>query len=138
AAQINLANIKALNNPNHPLLKPAEAEVAATRAKLAQTQGRLSGKGVTQAQQLRGYETLKAAQDFADSNLTTARQEYANARADALRLQRYLSVIAEPVPNDRPNSPDLPMLLLEGLAGGLVLAFVRSMAVGLVRSVTAG
>ena len=66
---------------------------------------RLSGDGNTEARQLKSYEALRNTQAFADSNLTLAQQSYQQAVTDALRLQRYLSIIAQPVSTDRPSSP---------------------------------
>ena len=52
---------------------------------------------------------------------------------DALRLQRYLSIIAQPVSTDRPSSPRTAILLLQALALGFVLMFVLRAAMALLR-----
>ncbi|MBC8642020.1 sugar ABC transporter [Caballeronia sp. EK] len=123
-AQINLDKIRAVGNPDHPMLRPAETMVTTLDKRLADTRRRLSGAGNTEATQLREYEELRNAQTFADSHLTAAQQSYQQAFTDTLRLQRYLSVIARPLPGDRPTSPDTPVLLLEALAAGFVLALL--------------
>ncbi len=123
-AKINLTKIVALNNPDHPMLHPAQMQVAALQAQLDSVRMRMSGKGDTEASQLRSYEALVNTQTFADQNLTLARQNYQQAFTDTLRLQRYLSVIARPVPDGQPSSPNTVVLLLEALALGFVLAFV--------------
>ncbi|SAK87607.1 capsule polysaccharide export ABC transporter transmembrane protein [Caballeronia pedi] len=121
-AQINLDKIRAVGNPDHPMLRPAQTLVTTLEKRLADTRRRLSGAGNTEATQLREYEELRNAQTFADSALTAAQQSYQQAFTDTLRLQRYLSVIAKPLPGDRPSSPDTFVLLLEALAAGFVLA----------------
>lgn len=137
-AQINLDKIRALGNKDHPMLKPVEMQVAALKARLAATRKRLSGGGDAEARQLKSYETLKNAQTFADSNLVSAQQSYQQAMVDALRLQRYLSIIAQPVPTDRPSSPRVLVLLLEALAAGFVLMFVTRIAVALLKGLRHG
>jgi capsular polysaccharide transport system permease protein len=132
-AQINLDKIRAMNNPDHPMLRPAQMQVAALQQRLSETRNRMSGAGNTEAAQLKTYEALKNAQTFADSNLAAARQNYQQAFTDTLRLQRYLSVIAQPVPETRPSSPNGVILLLEALALGFVLAFVGRLAMGYYR-----
>ena len=94
---------------------------------------RLSGDGNTEARQLKSYEALRNTQAFADSNLTLAQQSYQQAVTDALRLQRYLSIIAQPVSTDRPSSPRTAILLLQALALGFVLMFVLRAAMALLR-----
>jgi capsular polysaccharide transport system permease protein len=123
-AQINLDKIRALENRQHPMLRPAELQVAALKARLASVHHRLSGKGDTEATQLKSYEELRNAQAFADANLSSAQQSYQQATVNTLRLQRYLSIIAQPVPGDRPSSPRTRVLLLEALAAGFVLLFL--------------
>ncbi|WP_244140262.1 sugar ABC transporter [Caballeronia sp. BCC1704] len=132
-AQINLDKIRALGNPQHPMLAPAAAQVQALTERLAQTRERISGKGKTQASQLGDYESLKNAEAFADSNLTATQQSYQQAFTDTLKLQRYLTVITRPLPTDRPTSPNVPLLLLASLAAGLALALVVRVAVMLGR-----
>ncbi|WP_236592410.1 sugar ABC transporter [Paraburkholderia metrosideri] len=124
SAQINLDKIRALGNPDHPMLHPAATLVDVLQKRLADTRRRLSGAGNTEATQLKEYEELKNAQTFADSNLTSAQQSYQQAFTDTLRLQRYLSVIAKPLPDSQPGSPNTPLLLLEALAIGFVLALL--------------
>ncbi len=137
-AQIHLDKIRALGNKDHFMLKPAEMQVAALKKRLASLRARLSGKGNTEALQLKSYEALRNAQLFADSNLTLAQQSYQQAMTDALRLQRYLSIIAQPVPTDRPSSPRVGILLLQALALGFVLMFIVRVAIALLRGLRHG
>ncbi|OZI63531.1 sugar ABC transporter [Bordetella genomosp. 11] len=137
-AQINLDKIRALGNPNHPMLRPAEMQVSALQKRIVAVRRRLSGEGNTEAKQLKSYEALRNAQAFADSNLTLAQQSYQQAMVDALRLQRYLSIIAQPVPTDRPSSPKLRILLLEALALGFVLMLVLRLAMALLKGMRHG
>lgn len=137
-AQIRLDKIRALNNKDHFMLKPAEMQVAALKKRLAAVRYRLSGGGNAEAKQLKSYEALRNAQAFADSNLTLAQQSYQQAMTDALRLQRYLSIIAQPVPTDRPSSPRTGLLLLQALALGFVLMFIARVAMALLRGLRHG
>ncbi len=137
-AQIRLDKIRALNNKDHFMLKPAEMQVAALKKRLAAVRYRLSGGGNAEARQLKSYEALRNAQAFADSNLTLAQQSYQQAMTDALRLQRYLSIIAQPVPTDRPSSPRTGLLLLQALALGFVLMFIARVAMALLRGLRHG
>lgn len=138
SAQINLDKIQALGNKDHFMLKPAQMQVAALKKRLASVRSRLSGEGNTEAKQLKSYEALRNAQMFADSNLTLAQQSYQQAMTDALRLQRYLSIIAQPVPTDRPSSPRTGILLLQALALGFVLMFIVRVAMALLRGLRHG
>ncbi|MFY3078672.1 sugar ABC transporter [Achromobacter xylosoxidans] len=138
SAQINLDKIRALGNKDHFMLKPAETQVVALKKRLASVRQRLSGEGNTEAKQLKSYEALRNTQAFADSNLTLAQQSYQQAVTDALRLQRYLSIIAKPVSTDRPSSPRTGVLLLQALALGFVLMFVLRAAMALLRGLRHG
>ena len=133
SAQINYDKIRALGNRDHPMLKPAQLQIAALKKRLAEVRQRLSGQGNTEAKLLKSYEALRNAQAFADSNLTLAQQSYQQALADTLRLQRYLSIIAQPVPTDSPSSPRLMILLLEALALGFALLFVVRVAMSMLK-----
>jgi len=137
-AQINLDKIRALGNKDHPMLRPAELQVAALQRRLVSLRHRLSGQGTTEATMLKSYEGLRNTQMFAESNLTLAQQSYQQAMVDTLRLQRYLSIIAQPVPTDRPSSPRLGILLLEALALGFVLMFIFRIALALLRGLRHG
>ncbi|WP_241017075.1 sugar ABC transporter [Paraburkholderia sp. Ac-20342] len=132
-AKINLDKIRALNNPEHPMLKPAQMQVSALRKQLDEVHARMSGKGNTDASRLKSYQALLNAQTFADQNLASARQNYQQAFTDTLRLQRYLSVIARPLPEVRPGSPNTGVLLIEALAVGFVFAFAVRAAEALYR-----
>jgi len=122
-AKVNLDKIRALKNPDHPMLPPAQGQVSALQGQLDALRARMSGKNDTEATRLRAYEALLHAQTFADQNLMLARQNHQQAFTDTLRLARYLGVIARPVPAVRPDSPDVVVLLLEALAAGFVLVF---------------
>ncbi|WP_447917328.1 sugar ABC transporter [Achromobacter aegrifaciens] len=137
-AQINLDKIRALGNKDHFMLRPAEMQVTALKKRIASVRQRLSGGGNTEAKQLKSYEALRNAQVFADSNLTLAQQTYQQAMTDTLRLQRYLSIIAQPVPTDRPSSPRTGILLLQALALGFVLMFIARVAMALLRGLRHG
>lgn len=137
-AQLHLDKIRSLGNKDHFMLKPAELQVAAVKKRLASMRYRLSGGGNAEAKQLKAYEALRNAQVFADSNLTLAQQTYQHAMTDALGLQRYLSIIAQPVPTDRPSSPRTALLLLQALALGFVLMFIARVAMALLRGLRHG
>jgi len=137
-AQINLDKIRALGNKDHFMLRPAEMQVTSLKKRIAAVRQRLSGAGNTEAKQLKSYEALRNAQAFADSNLTLAQQTYQQAMTDTLRLQRYLSIIAQPVPTDRPSSPRTGILLLQALALGFVLMFIARVAMALLRGLRHG
>jgi capsular polysaccharide transport system permease protein len=134
-AQVNLAKIRAMNNPNHPMLVPAELQVAALQHRLAEMRGEMSGgSGNSQANQLKSYLQLTNTQTFADSNLLGARQAYQQAYTDASKLERYLTVIAQPVPEGVPSSPNSLLVLLESLAAGFLLAGVVTAGRAIYRS----
>lgn len=133
AAQIKLAKIRAINNPQNPMLRPAELEVDALRKRIDSLRRRISGKGDTEAGQLKTYSALKNAQTFADDNLSAARQNYQQAFTETLKLQRYLSVISRPIPSHHPAAPGLAILLLEALAAGFVLVLVLRLAESVLR-----
>ena len=137
-AEITLDKIRALGNRDHPMLKPAQMQVTTLQKRIAEVRERLSGKGNTEATLLKSYEALRNAQAFADSNLTLAQQSYQQALGDALRLQRYLSIIAHPVPTDRPSSPRTMTLLLQALAVGFVLMFMVRAGLALFRGLRHG
>ena len=138
AAQINLDKLRALGNPDHPMLRPAIEQVKALDSRLAETRRRMSGEGNTSAGLLKDYEQLKNAQTFGDTNLTAAQQSYQQAFTDSLRLQRYLSVIAKPLSTDLPTSPDTPLLLAQALALGFALALAVRLATAFVRNLRYG
>ncbi|WP_260986284.1 sugar ABC transporter [Bordetella genomosp. 13] len=138
SAQINLDKIRALGNKDHPMLRPAQLQITALKKRLSDVRERLSGKGNTEAKLLKSYEALRNAQAFADSNLTLAQQSYQQALGDTLRLQRYLSIIAQPVPTDRPSSPRTLILLLEALALGFALLFVVRVGMALLKGARHG
>lgn len=133
AAQVHLDKIRALDNKDHFMLKPAEMQVAALKERLESVRHRLSGDGNAEAKQLKSYEALRNDQTFADSNLTLAQQSYQQAMTDTLRLQRYLSIIAQPVPTDQPTSPRTGLMLLQALALGFVLMFIVRVAMAFLR-----
>jgi len=112
--------------------------VVALKKRIESVRRRLSGQGNTEAKQLKSYEALRNTQAFADSNLTLAQQSYQQAMTDALRLQRYLSIIAQPVPTDRPSSPRTAILLLQALALGFVLMFITRVGMALLRGLRHG
>jgi len=132
-ARINFEKVQAFGNPDHPMLRPARMQVEALERQLASTRARLAGGNGSAAAQLSAYSQLKNAQIFADSNLAAARDAYQQAYRDATRLRRYLTVISQPVAQDVPSSPNLALLALEGLLGGIVLAFVASLLLSLRR-----
>jgi capsular polysaccharide transport system permease protein len=138
AAQINLDKVRSLGNPDHPLLRPATEQVKALQARLADTRRRMSGEGNTAAGMLKDYEELKNAQAFADSNLVAVQQSYQQAFTDSLRLQRYLGVIAKPLPTSLPTSPNTLVLLIEALAVGFALALGARLAAALLRELRHG
>lgn len=138
SAKINLDKIRALGNNDHPMLRPAQMQIAALQRRIEGVRERLSGQGNTEATLLKSYEALRNAQGFADSNLTLAQQSHQQALVDTLRLQRYLSIIVQPVATDRPSSPRMWTLLLEALALGFALLFVVRVSMSLLRGLRHG
>ncbi|VFR16187.1 Capsular polysaccharide export system inner membrane protein KpsE [plant metagenome] len=137
-AKINLDKIRALGNNDHPMLRPAQMQIAALQKRIDGVRERLSGRGNTEATLLKSYEGLRNAQGFADSNLTLAQQSHQQALVDTLRLQRYLSIIVQPVATDRPSSPRMLTLLLEALALGFALLFVVRVSMSLLKGLRHG
>lgn len=137
-AKINLDKIRALGNNDHPMLRPAQMQIAALQRRIEGVRERLSGQGNTEATLLKSYEALRNAQGFADSNLTLAQQSHQQALVDTLRLQRYLSIIVQPVATDRPSSPRMLTLLLEALALGFALLFIVRVSMSLLRGLRHG
>jgi capsular polysaccharide transport system permease protein len=133
-ARINYEKVRAFGNPDHPMLKPAQQQVAALEGQLAEARGRLTGSSSSEAARLNTYEQLKNTQTFADNNLASARNAYQQAFLEVMRLRRYLIVIARPVLEDEPSSPKLPLLALEGCLAGILLAFVTSTGLGMAKA----
>ena len=133
-ARINFAKVQAFRNADHPMLQPAKMQVEALEGQLAAARQRLAGGSDSQANRLRTYTQLKNAQTFADSNLASARDAYQQALRETSRLRRYLTVIARPVAEDRPSSPNFGLLAIEGLLAGMLLAFALSIVLGSVRT----
>ncbi|MGE8637321.1 MAG: sugar ABC transporter [Achromobacter sp.] len=127
AARINLERIRALENPAHPMLRPAQVQIAALERRLQDVRKRLSGSDDAQASLLESFEKVKSMQTFAEANLAMSRQNYQQAFTDALRMRRYISVIALPIAE--PRAPGLVWLLLQGLAAGLALALLRGLLI---------
>ncbi len=130
-ARMNLERIVAIENPSHPMLRPAQLQIAALERRLQDVRKRLSGSGETQAALLESFEKVKSIQAFAESNLAMTRQNYQQAFTDTLRVRRYVSVIAVPVAEA--VKPGLNLLLLQGLAVGLVLALLCNLIVTVCR-----
>lgn len=131
AARINLEKIRALDNPAHPMLRPAQVQIAALERRLQDVRKRLSGSDDAQASLLETFEKVKSLQTFAEANLAMARQNYQQAFTDTLRMRRYISVIAAPIAE--PRETGLVLLLLQGLAVGLVLALLRGLTITIFR-----
>lgn len=134
SARISYEKVRAFGNPDHPMLEPARQQVAALERQLSEARGRLAGGDNSQAARLRTYSQLKNAQTFADNSLAAARDAYTQAYREVLRQRRYLSVIARPVAADTSTDPDLGVLALEGLLGGLVAGFLALLGLSLVRT----
>ncbi len=133
-ARISYAKVQAFGNPDHPMLIPARTQVEALEKQLASARQRLAGGSDSQASRLKTYSQLKNAQTFADTNLTAARDAYQQALRETSRLRRYLTVIARPVAEDMPSSPNFGLLAIEGLLAGMLLAFALSIVLGSVRT----
>jgi capsular polysaccharide transport system permease protein len=134
AAQLSLEKIKAMNNPDHPMLKPAEMQVDELQGRVNQLRAQMSGAGNTSAAELKTYIELTNAQTFADANLLNARQNYQGALSNALSLQRYLSIVAKPVAEVRPSQPNPYLLLFLAFAVGCALAGALNLTLSLYRS----
>jgi capsular polysaccharide transport system permease protein len=133
-AQVNLEKIQAMRNPEHPMLVPAQQQVAALKNRLNDTWSQMIGKGNTSAAQMKTYGELTNEQTFADGNLLAARQNYQQAFTNALALQRYLAIIAKPVPEIRSSVPNRPLFMLVALAIGCALALAMQLGQALYRS----
>jgi capsular polysaccharide transport system permease protein len=133
-AQLNLDNIKALRNPNHPMLKPAQQQVEGLQQRVNELRSRISGQGNTSAGELNAYVELTNAQTFADNNLLQARQNYQQAFTNALALQRYLAIVARPVPEVRASQPNPAVFLLAAIAVGGALAGLLTLTLATYRS----
>jgi capsular polysaccharide transport system permease protein len=134
AAQLNLEKIKAMNNPDHPMLKPAEMQVQELQSRVNDLRAQMSGQGNTTATELKTYVQLTNEQTYADSNLLAARQNYQQALNNALALQRYLAVVARPVSEVVPSQPNPPLFLFLAFAVGCALAGAWTLAQGVYRS----
>jgi capsular polysaccharide transport system permease protein len=133
-AEVNLDEIRAMKNPNHPMLQPAERQVQALKSRLSDLRSRMSGQGNTSASEIKTYVELTNAQTFADGNLLLARQNYQQSFTNAMALQRYLSIIARPVSEVRPSLPSPFMFLLISFALGCTLAGSLALVQALYRS----
>jgi capsular polysaccharide transport system permease protein len=136
AAQVTLDKIKALGNPDHPMLQPAQAQVDALTDRLNQLKARMTGEDGTNtsAALLKTYTQLTNEQSFSDSNLLAARQNYQQAYTNAMALQRYLSIIATPVSETHPSIPNPFVFLLIAFAIGCGLAGGMNLIISLYRT----
>lgn len=137
AAQTDLGQINATQGLN-PRRKSVETRIATLRKEIDETRKRLGGGSETVAKQLSSYESLKIAQDFADTNLASARQSLDQARVAILRQQRYVSPIAQPKADYTPTYPQKVTALGSALLVGLALVFLASVAGGLIRNAFSG
>lgn len=133
-AEVNLEKIRAMKNPDHPMLVPAQEQVEALKDRLNETWAQMIGKGNTSASQMKTYGELTNEQTFSDSNLLAARQSYQMAFTNALALQRYLAIIAQPVPEARSSIPNRPMFMAVALALGIALTLGLHLAQAMYRS----
>jgi capsular polysaccharide transport system permease protein len=133
-AQLNLAKIKALHNPNHPMLEPAQWQVDGLQQRVNDLRARISGRGDASASELNSYVELTNAQTFADSSLLAARQNYQQAFTNALALQRYLAIVARPVSEVRASQPHPLIFLLAAFAVGGALTGVLTLMLASYRS----
>ena len=135
-AEVNLDKIKAMHNPDHPMLQPAQWQVDALTQRLGDLRARMSGQTGTNtsAALLRTYGQLTNEQTFADSNLLAARQNYQQAYTNAMALQRYLSIIATPVSATRPTGPNPLVFMVMAFAVGCGLAGAVNLVLSLYRS----
>ncbi|MBP0579916.1 hypothetical protein J8I29_11410 [Labrys sp. LIt4] len=136
-AQTDLGQLKATQGDN-PRRKSVETRIATLRKEIDDTRQRLGGGSETVAKQLSSYESLKIAQDFADTNLASARQSLDQARVAILRQQRYVSPIAQPKADYTPTYPQKLTALGSALLVGLALVFLTSVAGGLIRNAISG
>ncbi|CAM5762035.1 hypothetical protein LMIY3S_00338 [Labrys miyagiensis] len=134
SAQTDLAQINAMRDPNNPRRKGAEQLVTSLRKEIEDTRKRLGGGADAVARQLTSYESLKIEQDFADSNLASARQSLNQARVAIMSQQRYVSLIAQPLVDSVPAYPSKLASLGGALLIGLALAFLGSVIGGLARN----
>lgn len=137
AAQTDLGQINAMQGDN-PRRKSVETRVVTLRKEIDETRKRLGGGSDTVAKRLSSYENLKIAQDFADTNLASARQSLDQARVAILRQQRYVSPIAQPKADYTPTYPQKLTALGCALLAGLALAFLASVTGGLIRNAVSG
>ena len=132
-AQVNYEKVRALGDPNQPMLQPARLQVVALQNQLTDAHRRLTGGHNSLAQRLRTYTRVKANEDFADANLSSAQAFYLQALHDVTIMRRFLSVLARPIPQTTPSSPVLWLLVLEGFIAGLILGFVALVLMKFVR-----
>jgi capsular polysaccharide transport system permease protein len=134
AAEVSLEQIKAMHNPQHPMLKPAEGQVQDLQRRVSELRAQMSGDGNTSASEMKSYVELTNAQTYADTNLLSARQNYQQALANALALQRYLRIVARPVPEVVPSQPNPYFYLFVAMACGCALAGTWTLCLGVYRS----
>ena len=136
AAESDLSQIKA-SSPNSPRRASVERQLQTLRDQIKAQRARIGGADTADntAKQIKGYETLKAAQDFADSNLSTLRQSLEQARIDMIRQQRFVAVIAQPLISNTPSYPEKTTPLIASLIGGIAFAFFGSVIIGMVRGI---
>lgn len=113
-----------------------ETQIAALRASKAREDAQVSSVLAERsrvpliqqqaAQMQQRLETLYKQADAISDRLLSAR---AGARADEEQMGQRLLVVDPPVIPDKPSSPDRPLIIALGLAGGLGLGLVLAMAV---------
>ena len=91
--------------PGSPQLRALDAETAALRRQIEAERAKLVGSEPGLADVYAAFETLALERGFAEEALTAARAAREQARAEALRKQRYLEVVVPPMAPDYAREP---------------------------------
>ncbi len=137
-SQNELAAIDATGARDHPRRRSLMTEIQTTKDRIAELRKRLGGAGSAAANQISRFEALKIAQEYAEQNLTAARQSLDFTRRAMLRQQKYVAVVAAPHADGRPSYPTPFTSLLAAAIIGIGLSFFGSLVFGVLRSHLAG
>jgi len=129
-----LADIDASGAKDSPNRRLVLNSIQTLKERISETRKRLGGDSSAAANQIIQYEALKAGQEYAESNLASARQTLDFARQASIRQQKYVALIAEPIAGRRPTYPAPVVSLLGAAIVGVGLTFLGALIFSLARS----
>jgi capsular polysaccharide transport system permease protein len=107
--------------PNSPQIPAIEARIDSLQSQLKEERGKLVGGDDALAEVYGSFESLTLEREFAQEALLAARAGLEQARAEALRKQRYLEVVVSPMAPDDAREPRRAMMILTVATSSLLV-----------------